>query len=215
MSCSKDKEVKFFDADTYDEVFVYDNFFGEVWGVACSSIGDFFVAVSADKCVRVWRQTQEQVFIQEEREEREERMMLKEAEQEYQEIDIAKSSQIDPFSKDKVVKIETMAASQKTAENLKYGEDLMEAIMTADQFKGEIEQYEMEMEEYDSKSGRSRPARPRPSPILNNQTIFDHVKQHLKAIRNSELENTLRFLNFKQSISLLYYLEHFIRNVSF
>jgi hypothetical protein len=34
----------------------------------------------------------------------------------------------------------------------------------------------MEMEEYDSKSGRSRPARPRPSPILNNQTIFDHVK---------------------------------------
>lgn len=215
MSCSKDKEVKFFDADTYDEVFVYDNFFGEVWGVACSSIGDFFVAVSADKCVRVWRQTQEQVFIQEEREEREERMMLKEAEQEYQEIDIAKSSQIDPFSKDKVVKIETMAASKKTAENLKYGEDLMEAIMTADQFKGEIEQYEMEMEEYDSKSGRSRPARPRPSPILNNQTIFDHVKQHLKAIRNSELENTLRFLNFKQSISLLYYLEHFIRNVSF
>ena len=215
MSCSKDKEVKFFDADTYDEVFVYDNFFGEVWGVACSSIGDFFVAVSADKCIRVWRQTQEQVFIQEEREEREERMMLKEAEQEYQEIDIAKSSQIDPFSKDKVVKIETMAASKKTAENLKYGEDLMEAIMTADQFKGEIEQYEMEMEEYDSKSGRSRPARPRPSPILNNQTIFDHVKQHLKAIRNSELENTLRFLNFKQSISLLYYLEHFIRNVSF
>ena len=73
----------------------------------------------------------------------------------------------------------------------------MEAINTADLFKGEIEQYEMEMEEYDNKSGRSRPARPRPSPILNNQTIFDHVKQHLKAIRNSELENTLRFLNFK------------------
>ena len=123
--------------------------------------------------------------------------MLKEAEQEFQEIDIAKASQVDPFSKDKVVKIETMAATKKTAENLKYGEDLMEAINTADLFKGEIEQYEMEMEEYDNKSGRSRPARPRPSPILNNQTIFDHVKQHLKAIRNSELENTLRFLNFK------------------
>ena len=57
MSCSKDKEVKFFDADTFEEVFVFDNFFGEVWGVACSSIGDFFVAVSADKSIRLWRQT--------------------------------------------------------------------------------------------------------------------------------------------------------------
>jgi U3 small nucleolar RNA-associated protein 12 len=55
MTCSKDKEVKFFDADTYDEVFVFDNFFGEVWGLGISSIGDFFVAVSADKCIRVWR----------------------------------------------------------------------------------------------------------------------------------------------------------------
>jgi U3 small nucleolar RNA-associated protein 12 len=80
MTCSKDKEVKFFDADTYDEVFVFDNFFGEVWGLGISSIGDFFVAVSADKSIRVWRQTQEQVFINEEREQREEKLMLKEAE---------------------------------------------------------------------------------------------------------------------------------------
>lgn len=36
--------------------------------------------------------------------------MLKEAEQEYTEIDIAKENQIDPFAKDKVLKIETQAA---------------------------------------------------------------------------------------------------------
>jgi hypothetical protein len=28
-----------------------------------SSIGDYFVTVCADKCIRVWRQTQEQVFV--------------------------------------------------------------------------------------------------------------------------------------------------------
>lgn len=55
MSCSKDKTVKLFDGDTYDEVFVFDNFFGEVWSLAASSIGDFFIAVSADKSIRVWR----------------------------------------------------------------------------------------------------------------------------------------------------------------
>lgn len=64
--------------------------------------------------------------------------MLKEAEQEFQEIDVAKANQVDPFSKDKVMKIETMAASKKTAENLKYGEDLMEALEMADEFKSEI-----------------------------------------------------------------------------
>lgn len=55
MSSSKDKTVKFFDGDTYDEIFVFDNFFGDVWQVAVSSIGDFFIAVSADKSIRVWR----------------------------------------------------------------------------------------------------------------------------------------------------------------
>ena len=55
MSCSKDKTVKLFDGDTYDEVFVFDNFFGEVWSMAVSSIGDFFVTGCADKSIRVWR----------------------------------------------------------------------------------------------------------------------------------------------------------------
>ena len=55
MSCSKDKEVKLYDGDTYEEVFVFDNFFGELWSLACSSIGDFFVAVGADKSIRIWR----------------------------------------------------------------------------------------------------------------------------------------------------------------
>ena len=59
MSCSKDKTVKLFDGDSHDEIFVFDNFFGEVWSIAISSIGDFFVAVSADKSIRVWRQTSE------------------------------------------------------------------------------------------------------------------------------------------------------------
>jgi WD40 repeat protein len=57
MSSSKDKEVKLYDGDTYEEVFVFDNFFGEVWSVVASSIGDFFIAVCADKSIRIWRQT--------------------------------------------------------------------------------------------------------------------------------------------------------------
>ena len=92
MSCSKDKTVKLFDGDTHDEIFVFDNFFGEVWSIAISSIGDFFVAVSADKSIRVWRQTSEQTFLITEKEDREDKAMLKEAELEYHEIDIAQQN---------------------------------------------------------------------------------------------------------------------------
>ncbi len=45
------------------------------------------------------------------------------------------------------MKIETAAAAKKTSENLKYGEDLMEALEMADEFKDEIEQYEIALEE--------------------------------------------------------------------
>ncbi len=44
-----------YDGDTYDEVFVFDNFFGDIWAVVPSSVGDFFVDVSADKKIRIWR----------------------------------------------------------------------------------------------------------------------------------------------------------------
>ena len=57
LTSSKDREVKMVDGDSYEEVFSFDCFFGAVWGLAVSSIGDYFVAVSADKCIRVWRQT--------------------------------------------------------------------------------------------------------------------------------------------------------------
>ena len=59
LTASKDREVKMIDCDTYDEVFVFDSFFGEVWGLAVSSIGDYFVTVCGDKAIRVWRQTSE------------------------------------------------------------------------------------------------------------------------------------------------------------
>jgi U3 small nucleolar RNA-associated protein 12 len=127
------------DADTYDEVFVFDTFFAEVWGLAVSSIGDFFVTVSGDKSIKVWRQTAQQAFVTDEQEYRQEKLMLKEAENEYNEIDLAQDAQTNPFSKDKVVKIETGAALKRSADTIKYGEDLMFALELADEFRQEVD----------------------------------------------------------------------------
>ena len=92
LTASKDREVKMIDCDTYEEVFVFDTFFGEVWGLAVSSIGDYFVVASGDKSIRIWRQTNEQAFVTDEQEYRAEKQMLKEAENEYTEIDLARAA---------------------------------------------------------------------------------------------------------------------------
>lgn len=216
MTCSKDKTVKFIDGDTHEEIFVFDNFFGEVWGLATSSIGDFFVTACADKCVRIWRQTKEQTFLIEQDEEREDKQMIKDAQNEYTEIDIAKENQIDPFSKDKVVKIEMQLASKRTTESLRYGEDLMDALELCESFRDEIDQYGIELEIYGKKAKHNKkaakPEKPRASIKFLGRNIFEHIGLQLRRIRSSELENTLQFLNQKQSLSLLFYLEFFLRN---
>jgi len=120
----------------------------------------------------------------------------------------------DPFAKDKVLKLESQAAQRKTAESLKYGDDLMEALDLADAFKEEVEQYEMAMQDFREGKAAGKPERPKPSIKFLNRTVFDHVLLRLKAIRSAELENALKFLNFKYSVSLLYYLEHLVRMVS-
>jgi hypothetical protein len=56
------------------------------------------------------------------------------------------------------------------------------------------------------------PEKPTPSIKFLGRNIFEHIQLHLKNIRSAELENTLRFLNQKQSFSLLFYLEHLLRN---
>jgi len=87
--------------------------------------------------------------VTDEQEYRAEKQMLKEAENEYTEIDLARAAQVDPFAKDKVVKIETGEAVKRTAESIRYGDDLMFAIDLSDEFRAEVEQYAMALELYE------------------------------------------------------------------
>lgn len=57
-------------------------------------------------------------------------------------------NQIDPFAKDKVIKLESKEAHQRSLESIKYGENLMEALELCDKFKIEIENYCIELQQY-------------------------------------------------------------------
>ena len=89
----------------------------------------------------------------------------------------------------------------------------MFALEISDEFKAEVDSYAISLELYQQRKG-PKPEKPEASIHFMGRNIFDHVLIRLKAIRSSDLESTLKFLNYKFCCSLLFYIEHYLRNVS-
>ena len=68
FSGAKDGVVKMWDADHFEQVISMRGHHGEVWGLQVSNVGDFVVSCSNDRSIRLWDRTDEQVFLEEERE---------------------------------------------------------------------------------------------------------------------------------------------------
>lgn len=118
---------------------------------------------------------------------------------------------MDPFAKDKVVRLESTQAIQRSVESIKFGEDLMFALELADDFRAEVDNYAISLEQHRRNPKSHLPEKPTPSIHFLGRPVYDHVLLKLKAIRSADLENTMKFLNYKQSASLLFYAEHYLR----
>jgi len=62
------QRIKYWDADKFEQILTLHAHHAEVWALAVSSVGDFLVSSSNDRSIRIWQQTDEQVFLEEERE---------------------------------------------------------------------------------------------------------------------------------------------------
>ena len=73
-------------------------------------------------------------------------------------------------------------AAKKSAENIKYGEDLMEALELCEAFREEVEQYEIAVEERKKNGGVGTQGieKPVPSVLFNHRNIFDYILLQLK-----------------------------------
>ena len=114
--------------------------------------------------------------------------------------------------------IESGKTLKVTSENLKYGDDLIQAIEIADKFKIEIEEYEIQLKIYNENmkteiQPMGRPSKPIGDVLMNNMNLFDYILKHLKLISRAEIENTLKYLPLSYIFKLLFYLEHYIRKV--
>ncbi|CAG8537832.1 10629_t:CDS:10 [Paraglomus brasilianum] len=193
FTASKDKFIKYWDGDKFENIMKLEGHHGEVWSLAISKRGDFIVSSSHDRSIRIWEQTDEPLFLEEERE--------KEMEEMY-EATLTASMEKTSLN-DSTVEVST--AGKQTMETLKAGERIIEAIEIADEDKAVWEEYNQR---------RETCMHPGPPPTRNpilvalgNLTGDQYLLRIVEKVRSTELEESLLVLPFGKVISLLSYLD--------
>ncbi|KAK4103078.1 WD40 repeat-like protein [Parathielavia hyrcaniae] len=197
FSASKDRTIKYWDADKFEQIQRIDGHHGEIWAVAVSHSGTTLISASHDKSIRVWQETDEQIFLEEERE--------KELEELY-ESTLTTSLEQDPDSQD--ADREVAAASKQTVETLMAGERIAEALELGMADLNTLREWE------DARQANpSTPAAPpQRNPIflaLGNVPAEVYVLNTLQRIKPSALHDALLVLPFSAVPALFTFLELF------
>ncbi|EON97799.1 putative wd domain-containing protein [Phaeoacremonium minimum UCRPA7] len=182
FSSSKDRSIKYWDADKFEQIQRIDGHHGEIWALAVGHSGTFLVSASHDKSIRVWEETDEQIFLEEERE--------KEIEELY-ESTLTTSLEQDPDAEDQ--NGEVTAASKQTVETLMAGERITEALELGMADLNVVKEWE------EAKSNNPNIAPPQRNPIfmaLGGISAETHVMNVLQRIKAAALHDALLVLPF-------------------
>ncbi|KAL2129845.1 hypothetical protein VTI74DRAFT_7211 [Chaetomium olivicolor] len=189
FSASKDRTIKYWDADKFEQIQRIDGHHGEVWALAVSHSGSILISASHDKSIRVWQETDEQIFLEEERE--------KELEELY-ESTLTTSLEQDPDEQDQ--NREVAAATKQTVETLMAGERIAEALELGMADLNVIREWE------ETKLLNPSIAPPQRNPIfiaLGNISAETYVLNTLQKIKASSLHDALLVLPFA-SVPMLF-----------
>lgn len=215
---SVSKEVKFWDGDKFEQILVLNGHHGEIWGLQVSKAGNFLVTSSADRSLRIWEQTDEPVFLEEEKEKALENLFDADNQNDGGgKIGEGSGLEGPPES--------SQVAVRAGKESLKAGERLMEAIEIAEQEQSRWREYEAaikqveEPEEVPSSLAQlvaqqapenKTVSKPFPNSLLQASTAEQHVLKILRAIPTSELDEALLVLPFGFVSKLVKFLHYFI-----
>ncbi|KXX78292.1 WD repeat-containing protein 3 [Madurella mycetomatis] len=189
FSAGKDRTIKYWDADKFEQIQRIDGHHGEIWALAVSHSGAFLVSASHDKSIRVWEETDEQIFLEEERE--------KELEELY-ESTLTTSLEQDPDEQDQ--NQEVAAATKQTVETLMAGERIAEALELGMADLAVIREWE------EAKLLNPNIAPPQRNPVfvaLGNISAETYVLNTLQRIKASSLHDALLVLPFS-TVPLLF-----------
>jgi U3 small nucleolar RNA-associated protein 12 len=197
FSTSKDKMIKYFDGDKFEQIQKLQGHHGEIWAMVVAHSGQFVVTASHDKSIRVWAQTGELVFLEEERE--------KELEELYEstlvtglEQDDQEAERQDGDTDEKVV-----GAGKQTVETLMAGEKIAEALEVG------MEDLELMREYEDARKGNPKTAPPQRNPAFlahGGVSASEYVLGVFQRIPAASLQDALLVLRFSQLPALLTFL---------
>ncbi|KAK4154654.1 hypothetical protein C8A00DRAFT_32547 [Chaetomidium leptoderma] len=199
FSASKDRTIKYWDGDKFEQIQRIDGHHGEIWALAVSHHGTFLVSASHDKSLRVWNETDEQIFLEEERE--------KELEELY-EATLTTSLEQDPSEQDQ--NREVAAASKQTVETLMAGERIAEALELGMADLATLRDWQ----DARSAASSSSIAPPQRNPIfvaLGNISAETYVLNTLQRIKAAALHDALLVLPFASVPMLFTFLNLFAR----
>ncbi|KAL4725981.1 beta transducin [Fusarium chlamydosporum] len=189
FSSSKDRTIRYWDGDKFEQIQRLDGHHGEVWAIAVSHSGNLLVSAGHDKSIRVWDETDEQIFLEEERE--------KEMEELY-ESTLTTSLERDADAQDE--NTEVAAASKQTTETLMAGERIAEALEMGMADLNLLREYE------EAKLTNPHAQPPQRNTVflaLGNITAEAYVLSVLQKIKASALHDALLVLPFA-SVPILF-----------
>lgn len=192
FSASKDHAIKYWDGDKFEQIQKLGGHHGEIWAVAVSRNGDFLISASHDKSIRIWNQTDEQIFLEEERE--------KELEELYETTLTASLEQDGDVGEDGA---EAVAASKQTVETLIAGEKIAEALD-----KG-MEDFHIMTEYMRAKATQPNLAPPSRDPIYlahRNISAEAYLLTTIQKVKAAALQDALLVLPFDKITPLFTFL---------
>ncbi|KAJ4296277.1 beta transducin [Kalmusia sp. IMI 367209] len=182
FSASKDRVLKTWDADKFEQIQKLRGHHGEIWAMTMSRTGDFVVTASHDKSMRIWTRTDEPIFLEEERE--------KELEELYENT-LATSLDDDDALNGETT--EVAAASKQTTSTLTAGERIQEALDLGLEDLHLVRAWQIQ------KKSNPNLAPPQRNPLflaLNNISAERHVLATLSKIPAAQLHDALLVLPF-------------------
>lgn len=194
FSASKDRLVKYWDGDKFEQIQKLEGHHGEIWALAVSRTGEFLVSASHDKSIRLWKQTDEQIFLEEERE--------KELEELYEStLTTTLEQDDDPTGEDQS---EVVPAGKQTIETLMAGEKIAEALDLG------IADLALMREWKSAKATQPNIAPPPRNPVylaFGNIPADEHVLGVVQKIQAPALQDALLVLPFEKVPAFLTFLD--------
>ncbi|KAJ5887767.1 hypothetical protein N7495_007808 [Penicillium taxi] len=193
FSAGKDRMIKYWDGDKFQHIQKLAGHHGEIWALAMAHSGEFIVSASHDKSIRIWKQTDEPLFLEEERE--------KEMEEAYDNT-LTASLEQDEDEEDGE-KAEAVDAGKQTTGTLMAGEKIMEALDLG------MEDLEVMREWRQTKAINPNAGAPDRNPIylaFNNISAERHVLNTVQKVPAAALQDALLVLPFSKLTSLFTFL---------